>query len=116
MSLLPLQGIAAARAVRTHLVRQSRAVIVDAHTGIPALICQAMARAGVNVTAIISGGEDHHEAQSLCMEHGARGVLTGSPAAVMNGLDEEGWDYVLGTKGGQRVYEAAKRILKEGGK
>ncbi len=99
-----------------HLNRLSRALIMDAHTGVGALVCQSMARAGVNVTALIGGGEEHHEAQSMCMAHGAKGVLTGSPAAVMMGLDEGGWDFVLDTQGRQRVYDAAKRMLKDGGK
>ena len=87
---------------------------MDAHTGVAALLCQEMSRGGVNVTALISGGDDHHEVQTACMSNGARGVLTGSPAAVMLGQDEGGWDFVLDTKGGQRVYDAAKRILKNG--
>ena len=110
-----MQGIAAARAVRTHLIRQTRALIMGAHEGIPALICQEMARAGVSVTAVISGGADSHDAQTACMANGARGVLTGSAAGVMMALDEYGWDFVLDTQGGQRVYDAAKRMLKSGG-
>ena len=50
------------------------------------------------------------------MANGARGVLTGSPAAVMLQLDEDGWDFIFDTVGGQRVYDTAKRILKSGGK
>lgn len=51
-----------------------------------------------------------------CMANGAKGVLTGSPAAVMFSLEEGGWDYVVDTMGGERVYDAAKRMLREGGK
>jgi NADPH:quinone reductase-like Zn-dependent oxidoreductase len=116
LSLLPLQGIPTSRVIRAQLQRRSRAIIMDAHIGVPALICQALSRAGVAVTAIIGGGEENHDAQSLCMTHGAKGVLTGSPAAVMMGLDESGWDFVLDTTGGVRVYDAAKRMLKNGGK
>jgi NADPH:quinone reductase-like Zn-dependent oxidoreductase len=89
---------------------------MDAHLGVSALVCQALSSAGVSVTAVISGGDDHHEAQMLCMAHGAKGVMTGSPAAVMMGLDEGGWDFILDTVGGIRVHEAAKRMLKNGGK
>jgi NADPH:quinone reductase-like Zn-dependent oxidoreductase len=89
---------------------------MDAHTGVSALICQVMAKAGVNVTALVSGGEGHHEEQTMCMTNGAKDVLAGTPAAVMLELDEEGWDYVLDTVGGQRVYEAARRMLRDGGK
>ncbi|KAK4683889.1 hypothetical protein P7C73_g6325, partial [Tremellales sp. Uapishka_1] len=116
MALLPLQGIPASRAIRTHLVRGSRALLLSPQSGISALICQEMARAGVHITAVIAGGDDHQDSQTRCMAHGARGVLTGSPAAVMMNLEEGGWDFVLDTVGGVRVYEAAKRILKEGGK
>lgn len=115
MALLPLQGIAAIRAIRARLIRHTRALICDAHEGIQALMCQELSRASVHVTALISGGEDHHSAQSMCMAHGARGVLTGKPAAVMNGLDE-GWDLIVETQGGQNAYDAARRILKDGGK
>lgn len=87
---------------------------MGAHEGIPALICQEMSRAGVSVTAVIPGGTDSHEAQSACMANGARGVLTGSAAGVMLALDEYGWDFVFDTQGGQRVYDAAKRMLKNG--
>lgn len=93
-----------------------RALIQDAHQGIPALLCQELSRRGVHVTAIIPGGENAHEAQTKCMAHGARGVLTGSPAAVMFGLEEGGWDYVVDTTGGERVYDACKRVLRENGK
>ena len=114
MALLPLQGIAAARTIRAHLVRGRRAIVMNAHEGIPALVCQEMSRAGVHVTAIIPGGEASYAAQSACMANGARGVLTGSPAAVMLTLDESGWDFVLDTQGGQRIYDAARKILKNG--
>ncbi|WWC61871.1 uncharacterized protein I303_104456 [Kwoniella dejecticola CBS 10117] len=115
LSLLPLQGISAARAVRTHLIRNSRALIINAHTGVAALVCQEMSRSGVNVTAVITGGEDSHGHHKQCLENGARGVLTGSPAAVMLNLEESAWDYVFDSMGGNRVAEAAKRLLKDGG-
>ncbi|WVQ99409.1 hypothetical protein IAU59_006542 [Kwoniella sp. CBS 9459] len=116
LSLLPLQGIAAARAVRGHLIRHSRALIMDAHTGIAALVCQELSRAGVHVTAVIPGGDDSHDAHRLCLSNGARGVLMGSPASVMLNMEEMAWDYVFDTHGGQRVYDAARKMLKDGGK
>ncbi|WVR07044.1 hypothetical protein IAU60_004083 [Kwoniella sp. DSM 27419] len=116
LSILPLQGIPAARAVRTHLVRHSRAFIMDAHRGVAALICQEMSRAGVHVTAVIPGGDDSHEAHRACLYNGAKGVLMGSPAAVMLNMEEGAWSFVFDTVGGQRVYDAAKRMLKDGGK
>lgn len=116
LSILPLQGIAAARCVRGSLNRQFRAIVINAHTGIAALVCQMMSRAGVYVTAIIPGGDDSHEAHQKCIENGAKGVLMGSPAAVMINLEENGYDFVFDTQGGQRVYDTARRALKSGGK
>ena len=68
------------------------------------------------MTAVISGGEHSHEAHMKCLENGAKGVLMGSLAAVMLNLEEGGWDFVFDDKGGQRVYDAARRMLKDGGK
>ncbi|WVQ82361.1 hypothetical protein IAT38_004489 [Cryptococcus sp. DSM 104549] len=116
LAILPLQGIAAARAVRTNLTRHTRALVMNAHTGVAALVCQEMARAGVNVTAVVPGGDDSHEAHRRCLTNGAKGVLMGSAAAVMINLEESGWDYVFDTQGGQRVYDTARRMLKDGGK
>ncbi|OCF74644.1 hypothetical protein I204_05024 [Kwoniella mangroviensis CBS 8886] len=116
LSLLPLQGVAAARAVRTHLIKHSRALILNAHQGVAALVCQEMSRNGVNITAVIPGGDDSHEHHKACMDNGAKGVLMGSPAAVMLSLEEGAWDYVFDTVGGSRVSDAARRLLKDGGK
>jgi D-arabinose 1-dehydrogenase-like Zn-dependent alcohol dehydrogenase len=87
---------------------------MDAHTGVSALVCQTLSKSGVHVTALIGGGDGSVEAHESCMANGARGVLTGNPAAVMLSLEEDGWDFVLDTVGGQRVYDAAKRMLKDG--
>ncbi|WWD17310.1 hypothetical protein CI109_101750 [Kwoniella shandongensis] len=116
LSVLPLQGIPAARAVRSHTTRHSRALIMNAHIGIGALICQELSRAGVNVTAVIAGGDDSHDAHRQCLANGAKGVLMGSPAAVMINMEESGWDLVFDDRGGQRVYDTARRMLKDGGK
>lgn len=116
LALLPLQAVPAIRVIRGNLTKNSRAIIMDAHTGVSALICQELSRAGVSITAIIGGGDAHHDAQTRCLQNGARGVLTGSPAAIMFGLHEDEWDFVVDTKGGERIYDAAKRILREGGK
>ncbi|WVQ72581.1 hypothetical protein IAR50_002139 [Cryptococcus sp. DSM 104548] len=116
LSVLPLQGIAAARSFMGYLSRASRAIVLNAHTGIAALVCQEMSRAGVHVTAIIPGGEDAHENHQRCYDNGAKGVLTGSPAAVLINLEESGYDFVFDTQGGARVYDTARRVLKDGGK
>lgn len=116
MSLLPLQGLPSIRALRGRLGRQYRALVCDPHRGVTALMCQELSRSGTHVTALISGGDDHHSAQSFCMLHGAKGVLTGRPASVMNQLEENAFDLVIDTQGGQNAYDAAKRILKDGGK
>ena len=116
LSLLPLQGLQSIRALRGKLGRQYRALVCDPHRGVTALMCQELSRSGTHVTALISGGDDHHNAQSFCMLHGAKGVLTGRPAAVMNQLEDNTFDLVIDTQGGQVAYDAAKRILRDGGR
>ncbi|WOO82639.1 NADPH-dependent alkenal/one oxidoreductase [Vanrija pseudolonga] len=116
LAALPIQGISAHRALRGILRHGQHALVMDAHTGVPALICQEMARHGVAVTAVISGGEDHGREQAACLQHGARGVLTGSPATVMNRLEESSFDIVVDSRGGAVVYEAARRVLVDGGR
>lgn len=116
LAALPIQGILAHRALRGILRHGQHALVMDAHTGVPALICQEMARHGVAVTAVISGGEDHGREQAACLQHGARGVLTGSPATVMNRLEESSFDIVVDSRGGAVVYEAARRVLVDGGR
>lgn len=116
LAALPAQGIAAHRALRGVLTRGTRALVMDANLGVQALMCQEMSRAGVAVTAVIGGGEGHAEAQAACMTNGARGVLTGSPAAVLLSLDEGIFDLVVDTRGGVAVDEAARRALTDGGR
>lgn len=116
LAALPLQGVACVRALRGVVTRNTRALVMDAHMGIPALMCQEMARLGVSVMAVISGGDDHAASQHACMAHGAKGVLTGSPAAVLLGLEPAQFDIIVDTRGGPKVVEAAKRALVDGGR
>ncbi|WWC89329.1 uncharacterized protein L201_004250 [Kwoniella dendrophila CBS 6074] len=117
LSLLPLQGISAARSVRTHLIKNSRAIIINAHEGIGALICQELSRSNVNIISIINGGTDSHENHKKSLENGSKGVLVGnSPATILLSLEENSYDFIYDNVGGQRVFEAAKRLLKNGGK
>lgn len=115
IACLPLYGIPAHRSVQTQLVRGRRALILDAHHGIGALMCQLMSKSGVTITAVIPGGDHGHDVQAACMANGAKGVLIGDALTVMEGLDDNAWDFVLDSVGGRRAYEAARRILKEGG-
>lgn len=116
LAALPMQGIACVRALRGVVKRNTRALIMDADTGIPALMCQEMARMGVSVVAIIPGGEGSGAAQAACMANGAKGVHIGSPAAVMLGLEEAVCDIVVDTRGGKKVTDAARRVLVNGGR
>jgi len=113
LALLPLQGIATLRALRGVIARGARALVMDAHEGVPALMCQEMARRGVHVTAVVA--QDNVLAQAQCIAHGARGYMAGSPAAVMLSMDEGSFHVVVDTRGGTKVYEAARRALVDGG-
>lgn len=78
-------------------------------------MCQLLAKSGVTITAVIPGGNHDRDAQTECMANGAKGVLVGDALTVMEGLDDNAWDFVLDSVGGRRAFEAARRILKEGG-
>lgn len=117
LAALPSQGIAAHRVLREAMVsRGMQALIMDAHEGIPALMCQELTRKGIAVTAVVSGGDGHAEAQAACMRFGARGVLTGSPVSVLKSLDEGIFHLVVDTHGSAGIYEAARRSLVDGGR
>lgn len=115
LAVLPSQGISAFRALQGCLTGVRSALIMDAHLGIPALFCQQMRRQGISVTAVIPGGDEHADAQTQAYENGARGCMTGLPSQVMNSLEEGLFDIVVDTRGGDKTYNAAVRVLAEGG-
>lgn len=116
LAVLPSQGIAAVRALRGNTARGARAVVMDAHEGIAALMCQEMSRLGVAVTAIIPGGEGNEAAHAHSLANGARGVLTGSPAAVLLSLEEDQLHIIVDTRGGTKILTAAQHALVDGGR
>jgi NADPH:quinone reductase-like Zn-dependent oxidoreductase len=83
---------------------------MDAHEGVPALMCQEMARRGVIVTTVIPD-----DIKAKVLAHGASGGLVGSPAAALMSLDEAMVHLVVDTRGGTKVTQAAKRALVDGG-
>lgn len=115
LAILPSQGISAFRALQSCLTGVRTALIMDAHLGIPALLCQQMRRQGISVTAVIPGGDEHADAQKQAYDNGARGCMTGLPSQVMNSLEEGLFDIVVDTRGGDKTYTAAVRVLAEGG-
>lgn len=115
LAILPSQGISAFRALQGCLTGVRTALIMDAHLGIPALLCQQMRRQGISVTAVIPGGDEHADAQKQAYDNGARGCMTGLPSQVMNSLEEGLFDIVVDTRGGDKTYSAAVRVLVEGG-
>lgn len=118
LALLPAQGVTALRALHNLPLRVGmRALVMDATAGGAALISQELARLGVAVTAVISGNDETSRvlAHAQCVAYGARAVFLGSPTAVMRRMDEGAFDIVVDTRGGPKIFEAARRILAEGG-
>ncbi len=114
LACLPLLGVLAHRAASHCTSRGSRALILDAHEGVGALVCQELSAQGINVIAhapaSILGAEDD------CWENGAREVfLDDDEVGMINDQHESGFEFVLDTVGGRRAYDAARRVLRTGG-
>lgn len=115
LAALPSQGISAYRALQGSLSGVRSALIMDAHVGIPALLCQQMRRQGISVTAVVPGGDSSPDATAQAYNNGARACLSGLPHQIMNGLEEGLFDVIVDTRGGEQTYVASARVLAEGG-
>lgn len=109
---LPLLGVAAHRAC-SGLGRGARALILNAHEGVGSLVCQELARLGVHVTAQVPPYVD--TAEDDAWDNGASEVFVDEPIVMLNGQHESGFEFVLDTQGGRRIYDAARRVMRSNG-
>ncbi len=96
------------------VARGSRAFILNAHEGVGSLVCQELAANGVLVTAQVPVDVD--EAEEDAWNNGAREVLVGEPIPLINLQHESGFDYILDTVGGRKIYDASRRIMRTNGR
>lgn len=109
---LPLLGVTAHRAC-VGLGRGARALILNAHEGVGSLVCQELSQNGIHVTAqvppYVESGEDD------AWDNGASEVVVDEPVIMLNGQHESGFEFVLDTQGGRKIYDAARRVLRTNG-
>jgi NADPH:quinone reductase-like Zn-dependent oxidoreductase len=109
---LPLLGVVAHRACNG-ITRGARALVLNAHEGVGALVCQELSRVGVHVVAQVPTDVD--SAEDDAWDNGAREVVVDDPIVMLNGQHESGFEYVLDTYGGRKIYDASRRVLRSNG-
>lgn len=95
------------------ITRGQRALIMNAHEGVGALVCQELSQLGVHVVAQVP--VDVESSEDDAWDNGAREVVADDPVIMLNGQHESGFEIVLDTSGGRRVYDAARRVLRTNG-
>jgi NADPH:quinone reductase-like Zn-dependent oxidoreductase len=109
---LPLLGVFAHRACMG-ITRGQRALIMNAHEGVGALVCQELSQLGAHVVAQVP--VDVESSEDDAWDNGAREVVADDPVIMLNGQHESGFEIVLDTSGGRRIYDAARRVLRTNG-
>lgn len=129
---LPLCGVPAHRAIRTLRApgKECRALVLNAHDGVGALVTQMLVGQGVKVTAQVptkkieqgTEEEEKKEQEDMSFEDrarqlGATDVHTGDPLTIIASLNSSSsqFDYILDTAGGRQIWDASRWILRTGG-
>ncbi|KZS97912.1 hypothetical protein SISNIDRAFT_481789 [Sistotremastrum niveocremeum HHB9708] len=115
LAVLPLAGIPTVRLMRTfsYLPRGSRILVLRAHEGVGALATQRLTAQGMQVTAHIPS--DSQALRDIAEANGAVEFLSGDEQAAISSLADSEFDGVLDTIGGRSLFEACRRVLREGG-
>jgi NADPH:quinone reductase-like Zn-dependent oxidoreductase len=112
VACLPLLGVTAHRAC-VGQTRGSRALILNAHEGVGALAAQELSSMGLHVIAQVP--LDVANAEDDAWENGAKEVIADDAVAMINAQHESGFEFVLDTIGGRRIYDACRRVLRSNG-
>lgn len=139
IACLPLSGVPAHRAIRTlrSPTKGSRALVLNAHDGVGALVTQLLAASGVEVIAQVptspataqtttdspsspepTPSDSEKSTQTFADRaklFGATDVRIGDPLVVIAELGESQFDYVIDTAGGRRIWDASRWILRSSG-
>lgn len=123
LSLLPLCGISAHRALRSSdLVQKgARALVLQGQEGAGAFALQELASLGVRVTAQIPFQKDTEDdevtrkTEARVRSWGASEVLVDYPVAAIESLPDNEFDLVIDTVGGRNVWDTCRRVLRSTG-
>ncbi|KAJ9124039.1 hypothetical protein QFC22_000832 [Naganishia vaughanmartiniae] len=112
VACLPMLGVTAHRACIGQ-TRGSRALILNAHEGVGALAAQELSSMGLHVIAHVP--LDVPGAEDDAWENGAKDVIADDAVAMINAQHESGFEFVLDTIGGRKIYDACRRVLRSNG-
>lgn len=131
---LPLSGVPAHRTIRTLRApaKGNRALVLNAHDGVGALVTQILASHGVEVTGQVPADTRGSDEEDLSEEEkvtekapisfearvrlfGAKEVKIGDPLVVIAELGESYFDFVIDTAGSRRIWDASRWILRSSG-
>ena len=89
--------------------------MLNAHAGAGFIAIQLARhlRPDLHVTAHVAA--DTLDAEALCKSNGAHAVIRDEPVVGIGRLTENSFSVVLDTIGGQRIYDASRRILHDEG-
>ncbi|PWN43025.1 hypothetical protein IE81DRAFT_109027 [Ceraceosorus guamensis] len=116
IAALPATGVMSYQLMQNHcsqVPRGARILILNAHDGIGLLTMQECAPLGLIVVAQCPASVS--DGVAVCEANGAHEVVIGEPLWAINSLHESSFDLVVDTVGGRRIYDAARRILANGG-
>lgn len=109
---LPLLGVVAHRACHG-ITRGARVLVLNAHEGVGALVCQELSSRGAHVIAQVPLNVD--SAEEDAWDNGCTEVVVDDPIVMLDAQHESGFELVLDTYGGRRIYDAARRVLRTNG-
>lgn len=88
-------------------------MILNAHEGVGALAAQELSSMGLHVIAHVP--LDVANAEEDAWDNGAKEVIADDAVAVINAQHESGFEFVLDTIGGRRIYDACRRVIRSNG-
>lgn len=113
-AILAVSGFAAHRAVSTvpKQVHGCRVLVLQAHDGVGALVCQELVAGKAKVTAQIPDTPGTLEMAKLLK---VSSIKIGEPLQVIESLEEESFDLVVDTIGGRDIWQACRRLFTQDG-
>lgn len=94
------------------------ALVLNAHTGVGAVLVRRLAGLGVDVwgqVPISDSSDSPTTPEELAHEAGASHTLASPPLLALASLPTHSFDFVLDTIGSLRIYDASLWVLKSGG-
>ena len=113
-AILAVSGFAAHRAVSTvpRQIHGCRVLVLQAHDGVGALVCQELVAGKAKVTAQIPDTPGTLEMAKLLK---VSSIKIGEPLQVIESLEEGSFDLVVDTIGGRDIWQACRRLFTQDG-